>query len=337
MVQALLADRAEQEAAEPAEAPGPDHQHVRLAGRFEQGRDRQVALHAAGHPAGVVAQGRLDEGPEGGIGLVLVVVRVEPPGAVRVVLGEQVPGQQGDGLGTPGVRLTEGPAQRGGALPEPSTPTTMSVMPPPFPGGARGHQGRTALPPRWPNALSPPRPTAHAEHMRALVTYGSKRGGTAGLAGMVATALRRRGLEVDVTPAADVASLRPYDLVVVGGALYCNRWHRDARRFVRRRSGAAHHARLAVQQRPLGDDEQVPDIPPTRQVAALARRIGARGHVTFGGTLAPDARGLVAHSLAARMAGDWRDPAAVDRWASEIVRSAAPEAVPHRRGFTLVT
>lgn len=174
--------------------------------------------------------------------------------------------------------------------------------------------------------------------MRALVTYGSKRGGTAGLAGMLATALRRRGLEVDVTPAADVASLRPYDLVVVGGALYCNRWHRDARRFVRRRSGALRTMPVWLfSSGPVGDDEQVPDIPPTRQVAALARRIGARGHVTFGGTLAPDARGLVAHSLAARMAGDWRDPAAVDRWASEIVRSAVPEAMPHRRGFTLVT
>lgn len=156
--------------------------------------------------------------------------------------------------------------------------------------------------------------------MRALVTYGSQRGGTAGLAGMVATALRDRGLTVDLAPAAEVGPLAAYDLVVVGGALYAGRWHRDARRFVRR-----HRAELRrrpvwlFSSGPLGDDHQAPDIPPVWGVKALARRIGARGHVTFGGALAADARGPMAHAMAARLAGDWRDPAAVDRWAAEIV------------------
>ncbi|HZM32669.1 MAG TPA: flavodoxin domain-containing protein [Acidimicrobiales bacterium] len=160
--------------------------------------------------------------------------------------------------------------------------------------------------------------------MRALVTYGSKRGGTAGLAGMLATALRDRGMTVDLAPAAEVGPLGPYDLVVVGGALYAGRWHRDARRFVRR-----HRAELRQRpvwlfsSGPLGDDQQSPDIPPARGVAALARRIGARGHTTFGGALAPDAQGAMAHAIAARMAGDWRDPAAVDRFAGEIVHDLA--------------
>ncbi len=41
---------------------------------------------------------------------------------------------------------------------------------------------------------------------------------------------------------------------------------------------------------------------------------------------------LVAHGLAATMAGDWRDPAAIDRWAAGIVgQLAAPAAFGRRR------
>jgi menaquinone-dependent protoporphyrinogen oxidase len=163
--------------------------------------------------------------------------------------------------------------------------------------------------------------------MRALVTYGSKRGGTAGLAEMLATALRARGMEVDALPVAGVGSLDAYDLVVVGGALYANRWHRDARRFVRRRSRELRQRPVWLfSSGPLGEENQAPDIPPVRQVAACARRVGARGHATFGGALAPDARGFVAHRLAGTLAGDWRNPADVDRWAAEIVGDLTAQA-----------
>src|SRR5450432_3819964 len=70
--------------------------------------------------------------------------------------------------------------------------------------------------------------------MAVLVVYGSKRGGTAGLAAMIGNALQDAGLSTDVAPAAAVRSLAGYDAVIVGGALYATRWHRDARRFVRR-------------------------------------------------------------------------------------------------------
>jgi menaquinone-dependent protoporphyrinogen oxidase len=165
--------------------------------------------------------------------------------------------------------------------------------------------------------------------MRALVTYGSKRGGTAELAEMLAGALEARQIETVVMPPNFVDSLDGYDIVIVGGALYANRWHPDARRFVRRhRKELRSRAVWLFSSGPLGDAYQSPDIPPVRQVAALARKVGARGHVTFGGRLEPDASGVVAHSLAATMAGDWRDPAAIDRWAAEIVRElAAPVAL----------
>jgi hypothetical protein len=51
---------------------------------------------------------------------------------------------------------------------------------------------------------------------QVLVAYASKRGSTAEIAQTVAEALQGAGLEVDCTPAADVADVAPYDAVVPG-------------------------------------------------------------------------------------------------------------------------
>jgi menaquinone-dependent protoporphyrinogen oxidase len=59
--------------------------------------------------------------------------------------------------------------------------------------------------------------------MRVLVTYGSKRGGTEGIANMIGDALRQEGLEVDVASADRAADPEAYAAVIVGGALYAYR------------------------------------------------------------------------------------------------------------------
>lgn len=155
--------------------------------------------------------------------------------------------------------------------------------------------------------------------MRVLVTYGSKRGGTEGLARMIAAELRERGLDVDVLAPRQVHDVAVYNAVVVGGALYAFHWHRAASRFVR------HHAH-ALSQRPtwffssgpLDDSATRGDIPPVRGVIKLMERTSARGHVTFGGRLSPHARGPLASAMAKKNPGDWRDPAQVRKWAGVI-------------------
>jgi menaquinone-dependent protoporphyrinogen oxidase len=155
--------------------------------------------------------------------------------------------------------------------------------------------------------------------MRTLVTYGSKMGGTAGLAEMVADSLRCHGVDAAVRPAAEVDNLDGYAAVVIGGALYMARWHRDARRFVRRHRGDLRARPVWLfSSGPLGDDGQKPDVPPVRGVAKLMREVAARGHATFGGRLASDPQGFMARSMANTMAGDWRDPDQVERWSASI-------------------
>ena len=155
--------------------------------------------------------------------------------------------------------------------------------------------------------------------MSVLVTYGSKRGGTEGLAHMVADCLRAEGHAVDVFPARQVKKIGDYDAVVVGGALYAFRWHRDAKRLVKRHAAQLQELpTFFFSSGPLDDSAAQGDIPPVKGVQALMDRVGAMGHATFGGRLTADAKGFPASAMAKKHTGDWRDPDQVQAWAHEI-------------------
>src|SRR3954447_1483720 len=118
----------------------------------------------------------------------------------------------------------------------------------------------------------------------ALVVYGSERGGTAGLAEMIAAELRKQGWEATSQDAAQPADLSTADVVVIGGALYMNRWHKAARAFVRRHAKVLELLPVYLfSSGPLDDSAREGDIAAVPQVKAIARRIDARASMTFGG------------------------------------------------------
>jgi menaquinone-dependent protoporphyrinogen oxidase len=119
--------------------------------------------------------------------------------------------------------------------------------------------------------------------MHVLVAYGSKMGGTAGIAELVGDALTDAGFQADVRPVAEVAKLDRYDAVVIGGALYTGHWHCQARRFVRHHTDTLRQLPVWMFSSGPLNSSAVEEIPPVPQVEELVRRIGARGHVTFGG------------------------------------------------------
>ena len=155
--------------------------------------------------------------------------------------------------------------------------------------------------------------------MKVLVAYGSKRQGTAGIADVIAAELRRRGIDTDLVDAGDVRSVDPYDAVLVGGALYASRWHRDSRRLVKRCTKQL-RARpvFFFSSGPLDDSAEEEEIPPTGQVRRLMDRVDAREHRTFGGRLLPDAEGFPAAAMAKDHAGDWRDEDSERQWADHV-------------------
>lgn len=134
-------------------------------------------------------------------------------------------------------------------------------------------------------------------------------------------------------PPGQAARSDGFEAAIVGGALYANRWHPAARRFVRRRQAKLRQVPVWMfSSGPLDESSEHETIAPTLQVQTLMQLVGAQGHVTFGGRLAPDARGFPASAMARKHAGDWRRPERIRAWATEIA-GALPAARP---GMALV-
>ena len=156
---------------------------------------------------------------------------------------------------------------------------------------------------------------------RVLVAYGTTRGGTEGVAQMIGDDLREHGHVVVVQPAAEVKEFTDVDAVVVAGALYAGRWHKDARQFVSRHEGGLAKVPVwLVATGPLGEStsDVLSTVKPVGHVRAAADRIGARGTKTFGGRLLSDAKGFPASAMAKKMSGDWRDPDEIATWVDTI-------------------
>jgi menaquinone-dependent protoporphyrinogen oxidase len=166
--------------------------------------------------------------------------------------------------------------------------------------------------------------------MRVLVTWGSKHGGTAGIGRILGDALEAHGFDVVAASASsnEVGTLEAYNAVIVGGALYANRWPGDIRRFVTR-----HVTQLRgkpvwfFSSGPLDDSADRKEIPAPPQVAVLAERVGSKGHVTFGGRLERDVKGFPASAMAKTLSGDWRNPERIRAWAATLA-TELPRARP---------
>ena len=155
---------------------------------------------------------------------------------------------------------------------------------------------------------------------KVLVAYGTTNGSTARIAEAVAAVLRKEGFTAEALPAGAVARVTPYDAVVVGGGLYAGRWHKNARRFVRRHGGELAGLPLWLfSSGPLDASASERDIPPVPGVQKAITRLDARGHVTFGGCLEEGAKGWVARMILRNgKGGDFRDFDRIEQWARQI-------------------
>lgn len=156
-----------------------------------------------------------------------------------------------------------------------------------------------------------------------LVAYGTTNGSTEEIAEAVAGTLREGGLTARTLPARDVTSVASYDAVVVGGGLYAGRWHKDARRFVRRhREELAHRPVWLFSSGPLDSSAADRDIPAVRGVQRTINRLDVQGHITFGGCLKEGAKGRIAKMIVSSgKGGDYRDFGAIEEWAKGIAKA----------------
>ncbi len=168
---------------------------------------------------------------------------------------------------------------------------------------------------------------------RVLVAYATRGGSTRAAAEAVAAELRARGLEVSLTPAAEVRGLGDHGLVVLGTALYMGRWHRDVRGFLARHRGELAGREVALfvlgpVRSPRDDGEWLNAQDQTDKELARfpwLRPVAAR---LFGGRFDPATLPFPFNRLAAKEpASDALDLAAVRAWAGELVGKVGTEPV----------
>jgi menaquinone-dependent protoporphyrinogen oxidase len=167
--------------------------------------------------------------------------------------------------------------------------------------------------------------------VRALVAFATRHGSTGEIAVRIGEVLQNGGIQAEIRPAQEVTDIRPYDLIVVGSAVYMGKWQRPAidllKRFEREIS---ERPTWLFSSGPTGGnpaaDAKVaealaePAAPwPPSEVARWATRIRARGHATFGGHVGAGMGGLLERWVPK---GDWRKWNVIDEWASAIAASA---------------
>ena len=196
---------------------------------------------------------------------------------------------------------------------------------------------------------------------RVLVVYGSRHGGTKGIAERIGEVLRTRDLDAVVAPADAVSKpeIHAADAFVIGSGVYMGSWLDEPLQFL-----AAHTDALAA--RPLwlfssgplpgsSKDKQAVDpienaLGPAdgpgsggrKKIEALSAAIGPRDHRVFLGRYDPDdeAKNLPERFMKSFMrvipairdvlpAGDYREWPAIEAWAQEIASEV-------RRATTLV-
>jgi menaquinone-dependent protoporphyrinogen oxidase len=159
--------------------------------------------------------------------------------------------------------------------------------------------------------------------MNVLVTTASKHGSTDEIGARISSVIGSRGHHVELRKASEVRDVEPYDVVVLGSAVYGGHWQRAAKDFVER-EGTLLAARPVwlFSSGPVGGPMKPEDDP--AEVDALMRALRALEHHVFGGKI--DNHELSSPERAIVRAlhvteGDYRDWGDVELWASSIADS----------------
>jgi menaquinone-dependent protoporphyrinogen oxidase len=163
-----------------------------------------------------------------------------------------------------------------------------------------------------------------------LVAYASKHESTAEIAERIAAAMRSVGCDAQARPASEVDDLSGYAAVVLGSAVYAKRWRREARGFARRHAAALRDMPLWLfSSGPLGAVEEHPTAPMPPVAERLAKELGARENVMFGGRVPTQPGNFVERAMAKNTPPerrDARDWPAIEAWARGVAAQLDAEA-----------
>jgi menaquinone-dependent protoporphyrinogen oxidase len=187
---------------------------------------------------------------------------------------------------------------------------------------------------------------------KVLVVYGSRHGGTRGIAERIGDILRFGGLEVEVSSADRVADARAADAVVVGSGVYMGSWLKEPIEFIERNQATLATRPLwlfssgplrgsTAAKRDQGKDpieaalgpEDGPGSGGRKKIVELSAATHPRDHRVFFGAFDPkDPPRAMAERLVRMMPaskgllppGDFRDWPQIEAWAEEIAGELLP-------------
>jgi menaquinone-dependent protoporphyrinogen oxidase len=188
---------------------------------------------------------------------------------------------------------------------------------------------------------------------KVLVVYGSRHGGTRGIAEKIGEVLRTEGLDAEVAAADQVADASAADAFVVGSGVYMGSWLKEPLEFIKRNeatlasrplwlfsSGPLLGSSAKSSGDPVEDALGPADGPGSggrKKVAELSAATNPIDHQVFFGAFDPKDPPRAMSERFVRMMpafkgvlppGDFRDWDAIAAWAREIAATLVPPKVP---------
>jgi menaquinone-dependent protoporphyrinogen oxidase len=183
-----------------------------------------------------------------------------------------------------------------------------------------------------------------------LVVYGSRHGGTRGIAERIGEVLTAAGLQAAVSPADRVRTVADIDAFVIGSGVYMGSWLKEPIEFIEREAAIlSTHPVWLFSSGPLkGSIAEKPGVDPLeaalgpeagpgsggrKKVAELSAAIAPRGHAVFFGAFDPSDPPKGMSERFVRMMpgskgllppGDYRDWNAIEAWANVIAAALSP-------------
>jgi menaquinone-dependent protoporphyrinogen oxidase len=148
------------------------------------------------------------------------------------------------------------------------------------------------------------------------------------IADRIGGTLQARGIDTDVLPAEQVASVAKYDAVLLGSAVYAGHWLPAGRDLVERETSTlSSRPTWLFSSGPIGDPPK-PEEEPV-DVDALMKAIGPREHRVFAGKLDRGNLGFAERAITRALRapeGDFRDWDAISAWAQQIARELTSQS-----------
>ncbi|KQU47137.1 hypothetical protein ASG84_08425 [Rhodococcus sp. Leaf278] len=156
--------------------------------------------------------------------------------------------------------------------------------------------------------------------MRVLICTAGRHGATDTLGQEMARVFEHDGVDVDIRVPESVIRVDGYDALIIGSAVYSDRWLPAAKALVDRVSRSPHPPVWLFSCGPLHSSDRPVNV--TSDAAHAAEQLHCVAHRTFPGKLDPEGLSAGERQIfdnSGAVAGDFRDWVGVCDWAREIL------------------